>query len=357
MAQHDAANPGRQEATPLQISEQFVKAYYRALQSKPTKLNLFYKDHSLYTRHLPFCDSAPPVTVRGGIAIKDKINEQLDGPCEVSNLSYCHQLSHDGSLVLSVAGQLESAKGVRRFAQTFMLACADAGTNAYYIYNDICCFFDANPVPVNEAVEQAPPVLEVPPPVEAPKPVEQLAETAAPEAIPEPDPEPEPEPEVQTVQEHEPEPAPAEEAPAVEEVPAPEPEAAPMKPSSWAGIAGLKCPKPVEPEKPPPRRTPGPPGSAGIKPAENETSNAQEPQEDSTASVFVSGVPNGCKKENLEEVMSRYGDVKKIVINPDKHYAIVDFSNAEAAQKALESPAPKYDGSILKVPRLIIEPN
>ena len=39
----------------------------------------------------------------------------------------------------------------------------------------------------------------------------------------------------------------------------------------------------------------------------------------------------------------------QIVIKADKHYAIIDFSDVEAAQRALDAPAPKYDGSILKV--------
>ena len=118
-------------------------------------------------------------------------------------------------------------------------------------------------------------------------------------------------------------------------------------------MAALHRPKPVEEVKPEPRKA-GPPGSGGAAAAEasnvteESKSKAQEP-EDTTASVFVSGVPNGCEKENLEGVMAQFGDVKKIVIKAEKHYAIIDFTDPEAAQRALEAPAPKYDGSILKV--------
>lgn len=72
-------------------------------------------------------------------------------------------------------------------------------------------------------------------------------------------------------------------------------------------------------------------------------------KEDPNASVFVSGVPNGCEKENLQAVMAQFGEVRKIVIKAEKHYAIIDFTDVEAAQRALDAPAPKHDGSILKV--------
>merc|ERR1712166_550966 len=144
-------------------------------------------------------------------------------------------------------------------------------------------------------------------------------------------------------------------APEPEPEPEPEPAAAAaiMKPTSWAGMAALHRPKPVEPEKPEPRKA-GPPGSGSAAAAEpsnatEESKSSPQVPEDTTASVFVSGVPNGCEKENLEEVMAKFGEVTKIVIKAEKHYAIIDFTDPAAAEKALEAPAPKYDGSILKI--------
>jgi len=295
-----------------------------------------------------------------------------------------------------VAGQLVSKLpngSCRRFAQTFVLAVEHGNRNAYYVHNDICCYFDDIAVPTlgmptqanatsvhpqqpaplvpmspspavgdapAKSPEKSPTFGTAPMPTGDDTPVElQLPQASTP--TPEPkheEPEPavvvppaplppvaEPEPELEL----EPEPEPEQDA-----APAPAPAPA-IKPSSWAGITALHRPKPAEPEKPAPRKA-GPPGSGGAAAENAEASNATEESkssaqtpEDTTASVFVSGVPNGCEKENLDGVMSQFGEVKKIVIKGEKHYAIVDFTDPEAAQRALEAPAPKYDGSILKI--------
>merc|ERR1711865_75869 len=384
--QHEAVPQGQHEAPPQDppvayVAEQFVKHYYGVVQNDPRKLNLFYTPNSMYTLHVPGGQS---VTVLGGEGIKNKIEESLGGPCEVKQLSWSHQLSLHSSLVLSVAGQLlsKSNGSVRRFAQTFVLAVENGNRNAYYVHNDICCYFEDIPapavglpanttaprspaplVPVSPVIGDAPKSPEKSPtfgtapgptgddaPVELHLPLPQAPAPEAPVEVVEPEPAaapPAPLPPVEVVEEPQaaqPEPEPV------------QPAAAPVfKPSSWAGITALHRPKPVEPEKPPPRKA-GAPGSGGAQPkdaekaeANNSTEEAENSKEDTTASVFVSGVPNGCEKENLDEVMGKFGEVKKIVIKAEKHYAIIDFTDAEGAQRALEAPAPKYDGSILKI--------
>eukprot|EP00658_Telonema_sp_P-2_P007061 TRINITY_DN12632_c0_g1_i8.p1 TRINITY_DN12632_c0_g1~~TRINITY_DN12632_c0_g1_i8.p1 ORF type:complete len:402 (-),score=121.53 TRINITY_DN12632_c0_g1_i8:71-1276(-) len=305
-------------------------------------------------RHVPTGGESPTAT--GQAAIQSMIMDQLNGPCEVKQLSWSHQRSEHGSLVLTVAGQLQSGCGIRRFMETFVLV---PESGRVMVKNDICCFFDEqSAVPVQQAPAVDAPAMNIA--------VETAAVALVEEAVEEP---PIPAPQngqpVQPAVVEPPVPK-SPELPATEpspqEVIAPAPEVQPasaeqepvkpaaLKPSSWAGIAGLSCPKPVAPEKQQPIRRPAPAKTIAV---ENETNPADEAvprvQEDRTASVFVTGVPNGCEKENLEEVMTAFGEVKKIVIKADKHYAIIDFAEPDGAQRALDAPAPKYDGSILKI--------
>lgn len=310
----------------------------------------------MYTLHVPG-GSSP--TVQGGVPIKDKINEQLDGASEVKQLSWSHQLSISGSLVLSVAGQLlGSSDRVRRFAQTFLLASEKGNPNAYYIHNDICCFFDDFPVSlVTEAQHPAHevPTLGVPPaaqelPSNSPSPtfgsspvllcqeapadicVDTLAPSSPELKAKAPDPIAAP-----------PQPKAALELSLAHEL-------TQFKPSSWAGITALKCPAPVlkECDKPAPVRR-----ATLIAGADSEDAPEQAleptPEECSHCSVFVSGVPSGCEKENLDTFFDQFGEVRKIVVKSDKHYAIVDFVNPIGAKAALDATAPKFQGSLLKI--------
>jgi len=358
MAQHDAAAqaakgqpaqpqpasaPPDAEQSNNYISEQFVKHYYGVLQNKPWQLHLFYKDHSMYTLHVPG-GSSP--TVHGGNDIKEKINEVLNGSCEVKQLSWSHQLSLSGSIVLSVAGELVNKQNasIRRFAQTFVLACENGSRNAFYIHNDICCFFDIGqvaslPVAVpqpppqqTEALQPKTPVKEAAPspipasptfgdagaPAQDEEPVELKLPQQAAEEKPPPPPLDPPAADAEAAPEETSQEA-AQDTPAeptesqTEAPPAP-------KPTSWAGLAAVNCPKPVEVEKAAPRK-PGPPGSAGNKQDSNTTeapTKDEEPptKEDPNASVFVSGVPNGCEKENLQSVMAQFGDVERLLSKP-----------------------------------------
>lgn len=320
----------------------------------------------MYTLHLP---GGQCPTAHGGEEIKGAIIDALQGPCDVKQLSWSHQLSLNGSIVLSVAGELVNKSGdvrIRRFAQTFVLACENSNNrNAFYIHNDICCFFDAAQVPIPMAAPQPP--ASQPSKTLAPKtPVkdsEPSPVTASPTfgkaAAPDKDEEPVDLKLPQQAEKQEPAPAPVEPAPkskpsgaAGEKASSKSAAPTAQKPSSWAGITSLNCPVTVEPEKPAPRK-PGPPGSGAPK-QENSSEVAAKDEdapakEDPNASVFVSGVPNGCEKENLQAVMAQFGEVRKIVIKAEKHYAIIDFTDVEAAQRALDAPAPKHDGSILKI--------
>ena len=57
-----------------------------------------------------------------------------------------------------VAGELVNKQNasIRRFAQTFVLACENGSRNAFYIHNDICCFFDIGQVRPRLSAETRP---------------------------------------------------------------------------------------------------------------------------------------------------------------------------------------------------------
>jgi len=67
------------------------------------------------------------------------------------------------------------------------------------------------------------------------------------------------------------------------------------------------------------------------------------------ASVFVSGVPQSCNEDKLKTLFGKHGDVVKVSLKAEKHFAIIDFSAPDAANDALKFPTVKHDGAILKV--------
>jgi len=67
------------------------------------------------------------------------------------------------------------------------------------------------------------------------------------------------------------------------------------------------------------------------------------------ASVFVSGVPTTCNEAKLKDLFGKHGEVVKVSLKAEKHFAIIDFSTTEAANDALKLPTQKWEGAILKV--------
>jgi len=149
---------------------------------------------------------------------------------------------------------------------------------------------------------------------------------------------------------------------------------APPATMSWAARAAQAAakPEPVKPAPPKPRKpaTTAANNSTTAPNAEPETKEAkdttageettpaprkerapykQQDAADLEASVFVSGVPQTCGEERLKELFGKHGEVTKVSLKAEKHFAIIDFESAEAAADALKQTGLRCDGSIMKV--------
>jgi len=149
-----------------------------------------------------------------------------------------------------------------------------------------------------------------------------------------------------------------------DEPPAPS-SSAPNAPISWAARAAAHKPEVVKPpvQAPKPRKpVPAPAASATETEAKEATEDATPaPRRERTpynktqdtadleASVFVSGVPHTCGEERLKELFGKHGEVTKVSLKAEKHFAIIDFDSAEAAADALKTTGLRCDGSIMKV--------
>lgn len=52
--------------------------------------------------------------------------------------------------------------------------------------------------------------------------------------------------------------------------------------------------------------------------------------------MFVSGVPLTCDEEKLKRMFSKHGEVMKVSLKAEKHFATIHFNSAEAANDALK---------------------
>jgi len=142
-------------------------------------------------------------------------------------------------------------------------------------------------------------------------------------------------------------------------------EAAPAPPNnlSWAERARAAAnkpdvPKPAVPAKKKPAAAPVAPAAEAEKedaaagedeaPRKERAPYKADPAE-KEASVFVSGVPNTCGEDRLKELFGKHGEVVKVSLKAEKHFAIIDFDTAEAAASMLQTTVVKCDGSIMKV--------
>jgi len=144
------------------------------------------------------------------------------------------------------------------------------------------------------------------------------------------------------------------------------PVVASQPPISWARLAALNPPAAVPPaEHKLKSKAAKEPKNVAVSDREDETGTKYEATPAPTkkerashrhdtaelleASVFVSGVPQTCGEERLKELFSKHGEVIKVSIKADKHFAIIDFSASESAEDALKIPSLKCDSSIMKV--------
>jgi len=124
-------------------------------------------------------------------------------------------------------------------------------------------------------------------------------------------------------------------------------------PMSWAARAAMAA-KTTKPAPPKPAQKPAAPAvvkevEAEATPAPRKERPPYKAQDELDASVFVSGVPNTCDEDKLKELFGKHGEVVKVSLKADKHFAIIDFNSSEAAVEALKVPAIKCDSSIMKV--------
>lgn len=135
---------------------------------------------------------------------------------------------------------------------------------------------------------------------------------------------------------------------------------APAAPFSWANIAATKAaPKPEPPQPPKPalkaeaeEKEAAAPDEAAPAPRKERAAYNKSPgagETDLEASVFVSGVPHTCDEDRLRELFGKYGEVLKVSLKADKHFAIIDFSRSEAAAGALKTGAIREESSTMKV--------
>jgi hypothetical protein len=129
-------------------------------------------------------------------------------------------------------------------------------------------------------------------------------------------------------------------------------------PMSWAGVAAAHKPEVKPAPQPKPARKPTPPPESAdtdkqpaeeVTPAPRKERTSYKAQDDLDASVFVSGVPNTCDEDKLKEIFGKHGDVVKVSLKAEKHYAIIDFNSSDAVGEALKETIIKCDSSIMKV--------
>jgi len=149
--------------------------------------------------------------------------------------------------------------------------------------------------------------------------------------------------------------------------------ASPSGPMSWAAMAAQNkpAPKPAAPPKPAQKPKPAAaaapaapapadgeskdvfpaPNAEEATPAPRREPKASKPKGDdeNAASVFVSGVPHTCGEDKLREIFGKHGEVVKINLNPEKHYAIIDFNSTDAATEALKTTTLRCDSSTMKI--------
>lgn len=398
---------------PLIVAEQFVRQYYLLLQNSPWLLHHLYKEHSVYTvqyQSTPTASVRGAVNIAHYIneSLPNPITQAQEGKehsCEIKNIRYMQQVSIQGSLVVSVSGSLAHPQSgqSQRFQQTFVLA-SEGVANAYYVHNDMCSYEP-------ETVATTKPVVPLPTPAANPAPTSASAQTApkpgpqgiVPRSPPgaqtittqgSSSPSREGSPKFGTVPEElqpsslelgaptitpaeqgkgkkegkkkEPKAATADKA--EDKKAAPEPEA-PKGPASWASMAAKAPP-------PPPPAPPAPPKSEKKtkedKKEEEDKDGAEEPTataskeaptqsrkekntrhensaEQLEASIFVSGVPSSCDEEKLRKIFGEHGEVVKVSLKTEKHFAIIDYSNAQGATEALSKAAIRIDGSTMKI--------
>ena len=76
---------------------------------------------------------------------------------------------------------------------------------------------------------------------------------------------------------------------------------------------------------------------------------SQTPETELAASVFVSGVPLSCNEGRLKELFGKYGEVHKVSLKADKHFAFIDFTSKDAAASALKAATIREESSVMKV--------
>ncbi|KJE94731.1 hypothetical protein CAOG_08877, partial [Capsaspora owczarzaki ATCC 30864] len=153
--------------TPIEIANQFVHLYFTYLNRDAMQLHRFYKHNSSFT-HAEESQSSDQQTYVGVEAIKNKIESlNFNDPRAVVLRIDAHQTVGDGVLVL-VTGTLFINSLPRRFAQTFLLAPQQ---NGFYLHNDVFRFLkedDAVDVVAAAAAAPAPVAAPAPAPVAAP---------------------------------------------------------------------------------------------------------------------------------------------------------------------------------------------
>jgi len=342
-------------------------------------------------------------------SLPNPITPQQEGQehsCEIKNIRYMQQVSIQGSLVVSVSGSLAHPQTgqSQRFQQTFVLA-SEGVANAYYVHNDMCSY-------ESETVATTKPTIPLPTPAATPAPTAaqtapkpQGPQGIVPRSPPgattittkgSSSPSREGSPKFGTVPEElqpsslelgAPTITPAEQgkgkkegkkkeskakadtaADKAEDKKAPAEPEAPKGPASWASMAAKAPP-------PPPPAPPAPPKSEKKtkedKKEEEEKDGAEEPTatskeaptqsrkekntrhensaEQLEASIFVSGVPSSCDEEKLRKIFGEHGEVVKVSLKTEKHFAIIDYSNAQGATEALSKAAIRIDGSTMKI--------
>lgn len=256
------------------------------------------------------------------------------------------------------------------FSQTFLLASEAGSQNAYYVNNDMVCYTPgpipppaqappaaaaptgaAAPTPPSPKKEESPKFGTVPEPTEGPVADEiELGKAAIPASA---------------------QPAPAKDKPATSEEPVAAPEAAsvaedaaPSGPVSWASMAAKNKNKPVnKPPQDPKRKSAEARKSVDEKPDGGDETEVASNGKDGAptgppptkqgrekraprdmaaeldSSIFVSGVPGGCDEDKIKELFGKHGEVTKVILNAEKHFAIIEYSSTPCAVEALKTAA------------------
>ncbi|KAJ3075071.1 hypothetical protein HDU98_009250 [Podochytrium sp. JEL0797] len=130
-----SAAPSEPQVNAYEVGWLFVQQYYTFLNKEPNKLYFFYNSKSSFI-HGTECESLDTQTNQKDIQARIAELDFQDCKVLVSNVD--SQLSHNGSIVIMVLGEMSNKGGAsHKFSQCFVLAEQPSG---YFVYNDMFRF-------------------------------------------------------------------------------------------------------------------------------------------------------------------------------------------------------------------------